>query len=53
MVLSGVPEGQLVGGVDRRHDQQCGGGAGHDAFWRGQHPTVQPACGSLGQGEGF
>lgn len=32
MVLSGVPEGQLVGGVDRRHDQQRGGGAGHDAF---------------------
>lgn len=50
---SGVPEGQLVGELDCRHDQQCGGGTGHDAFWCGQHETVQPARGSLGQGECF
>lgn len=28
----GVPKGQLVGGPKCRHDQQCGGGAGHDTF---------------------
>lgn len=48
---SGVPEGQLVGGVDRRHDQQRGGGDGHDALRCGQHATLQPARGSLGQGK--
>lgn len=51
LVFQGVSQGQLAGGPQCRHDQQCGGGAGHDAVWRREHAALQSACGSGGQGD--
>lgn len=50
-VFQGVSKGQLAGGANCRHDQQCGGGAWHDAVWRREHASLQSACGSGGQGD--
>ena len=50
-LFKGILQRQFDGVAERRYGGQCGGGVCHDAVRRGEHTSVQPARGPLGQGE--
>lgn len=49
--LAVAQSGQLAHRSGSRHGQRSGCGHHHDAFWRHQHPSLQPAGGWVPQGE--